>query len=131
MPSLATHPIHLGNGASALIQPPLTGPEWFAAYGERHAADGAEGRLVMQYSFTGSWTNWEVHPHGAEVVICVAGRITLLQEFPDGRHARETLGAGDYAINPAGVWHTVDGDPETEATCIFITSGLGTDHRPR
>jgi hypothetical protein len=39
--------------------------EWYAAYSERHAADGIEGRLVSQYSLSESWTSWEVHPHGA------------------------------------------------------------------
>ncbi|WP_129793071.1 cupin domain-containing protein [Sphingosinicella sp. CPCC 101087] len=131
MPQLATHPIHLGLGATAVVEPPLGGMEWFAAYGERHAGDGAEGRLVTQYSFSESWTTWEVHPNGAEVVLCIAGRATLIQQFPGGEEARVTLGPGDYAVNPAGVWHTADVEPGVEATCIFITAGQGTDHRPR
>ena len=36
---------------------------------------------------------------------------------------------GDYAINPAGVWHTAD--TATGANCVFITTGIGTEHRPR
>jgi len=39
------------------------------------------------------------------------------------------LAAGEYAINPPGVWHTAD-VTET-ATAIFITAGEGTQHRPR
>ena len=131
MPQLPTNPIHLGVGATAQVEPPFSGMEWFAAYGARHAGDGAEGRLVMQHSFTGSWTEWEVHPNGAEVVICIAGRITLIQQFPDERQECVTLDPGDYAINPPGVWHTVDTKPSEEATCIFITAGEGTSHRPR
>lgn len=135
MPQLSTHPVHLGLGATAVVEPPFTGMdaamEWFAAYGDRHAADGAEGRLVSQFSFTESWDGWEVHPNGAEVVICISGRITLVQEFPGGQQQRVTLTSGDYAINPPGVWHTADIEPGEEATCIFITCGLGTDHRPR
>ena len=70
-----------------------------------------------------------MHPHGAEVVICTAGEMLLTQEFPDGRVERTMLGAGEYAINPPGVWHIAD--VEDRATAIFITAGEGTEHRPR
>lgn len=135
MPNLATHPAHLGLGATATVEPPFTGPNadptpWYEAYSARHAADGAEGRLVSQSSFTESWTSWEVHPLGAEMVICTAGAITLIQQLPAGEE-RITLAPGDYAINPPGVWHTADVAPGVEAVCIFITAGEGTDHRPR
>ena len=43
--------------------------------------------------------------------------------------ATVTLGPGDYAINPPGAWHTAD--VEEEAAALFITAGLGTEHRPR
>ncbi len=105
--------------------------DWYQGYGARHAADGADGRLVSQYDFAESWRSWEVHPHGAELVICVGGRITLHQEHPDGRTETVTLGPGDYAINPPGVWHAADVAPGTTATAIFITPGAGTDHRSR
>lgn len=131
MPQLSTNPVHLGLGATAVAEPPFTGMEWYAAYTDRHAADGMEARLVSQFCFMQSWTSWEVHPNGAEVVICISGRVTLIQEFPDGRDERVTLGPGDYAINPPGVWHTADVEPGGEATCIFITAGVGTQHRAR
>jgi len=131
MPSLFSHFVHLGPGASATVQPPFTGMDWYAGYGARHAGDGAEGRLVSMYCFTESWTSWEMHPAGAELVICTQGAITLVQELADGRLERLTLGPGDYAVNPPGVWHTADVAPGTSATAIFITAGLGTEHRPR
>ncbi|WP_443026575.1 cupin [Sphingomonas sp. IC-56] len=102
MPHLPTNPAHLGPGATASVEPEFTGMEWYAAYTARHAADGIEGRLVSQYSFTESWDSWEVHPHGAEMVICTAGTLTLHQEHPDGSTETATLHAGDYAINPPG-----------------------------
>jgi mannose-6-phosphate isomerase-like protein (cupin superfamily) len=127
--SLETHPVHLGLGAKAVPQPPFTGVEWYMAYATRHADDGAEGRLVAMHSFDESWTGWEMHPAGEEVVICIAGEITLIQELPDGTSRRTMLGAGQYAINPAGVWHTAD--VTGQATALFITAGLGTQNRPR
>lgn len=126
--SLERFPLHLGLGARAASQPEFTGMEWYAAYAERNAADGAEGRLVSQYSFSESWTSWERHPVGDEVVICIAGEIVLIQEGADGAE-RVTLRAGDYAINPRGVWHTAD--VAGHATALFITAGIGTEHRPR
>ncbi len=128
-PRLEERFIHLGLGAKAEVLPPFTGMEWYEAYGARAAADGAEGRLVSQYTFSESWTSWEMHPAGAEVVICVAGSMVLVQEFPDGQLAEVALAAGDYAINPPGVWHTAD--VAESATAIFITAGEGTEHRPR
>lgn len=129
MPSLFTTPIHLGLGAKAEVQPDFTGMDWYADYSARTAADGAEGRLVTLYRFDQSWDSWEMHPAGDEVVICTGGMITLHQQMADGSTATVTIGPGDYAINPPGVWHTADIDGE--ATALFITVGMGTEHRPR
>ena len=126
---LADSFIHLGLGASAVPQPPFDGMAWYEAYGARYADDGREGRLVSEHTFTEGWPSWEMHPHGAEVVICTAGEMLLTQEFPDGRVERTMLGAGEYAINPPGVWHIAD--VEDRATAIVITAGEGTEHRPR
>ena len=131
MPSLFTNFAHLGLGASATAEPEFTGMDWYAAYGDRHAADGNEGRLVSLYTFSESWQSWEVHPHGAEMVICTAGSMTIHQQHPDGTTETVSLAPGDYAINPPGTWHTADVPPGTTATAIFITPGEGTDHRPR
>jgi mannose-6-phosphate isomerase-like protein (cupin superfamily) len=128
-PNIFDQPIHLGLGAVAAAQPPFTGMAWYADYAERVAADGREGRLVSAYRFTEDWDSWEMHPAGDEVVICLDGRMTLHQEKADGGRDSITLGAGDYAINPAGCWHTAD--VADEATALFITAGLGTEHRAR
>ena len=131
---LEKNPVHLGLDASAVIEPEFTGDmHWYAQYSERHAADGAEGRLVSMHHFTENWTSWEMHPKGAEVVICTAGAITLIQEFPDNLpdnpKARTTIRAGEFVINPPGFWHTADVDGT--ASALFITAGEGTEHRER
>ena len=127
---LENNPIHLGLGATAVVQPEMTGGmEWYAQHGARHDDDGVEGRLVSMYTFTESWDAWEMHPRGAEVVLCTAGEITLIQEMTDGILQRTTLSAGQYAINAPGVWHTAD--VEGSATAVFITAGEGTEHRGR
>ena len=127
--TLSQHFIHLGLGAKAVSQPLFDGMAWYAGYGQRHGADGAEGRLVSMHTFSEPWSTWEMHPKGDEVVICTAGSITLIQEFPDGTQQRVTLGPGEYAINPPGVWHTAD--VTESATAVFITAGEGTQNRER
>ena len=125
---LSQHPVHLGRGATAFSEPEFTGIEWYSDYMTRHAGDGSEGRLVSMYSFDAPWDSWEVHPKGHEVVICTAGRITLVQEI-DGDEVRTELGPGEYAINEPGIWHTAD--VQGHATAVFITAGAGTELRPR
>jgi quercetin dioxygenase-like cupin family protein len=125
---LSRYPIHLGRGATAVAQPEFTGMSWYAGYAQRHAGDGTEGRLVAMFTFDAPWDSWEVHPNGHEVVVCTAGEITLVQEI-DGKEVRTTLRAGEYAINPPGVWHTAD--VHGPATALFITAGVGTENRPR
>jgi mannose-6-phosphate isomerase-like protein (cupin superfamily) len=128
--SLTEHPVHLGLGATAIEEPRFTGQmEWYADYIARHATDGHEGRLVSLHSFETCWDSWEMHPHGSEVVLCISGRISLIQEFPDGRIETVSLEPGYYAINPPGVWHTAD--VTAPASAVFITAGSGTEGRPR
>lgn len=128
--NLSAHPLHLGLGATAEIEPLFTGElSWYESYGKRHGKDGIEGRLVSMHSFTEPWDMWEMHPHGAEVVICTAGSMTLMQEKSDGSVTSIKLGPGQYAVNEPGTWHTAD--VESDATAVFITAGMGTEHRPR
>ena len=128
---ISTFPVHLGLGATAETEPEFTGEmEWYGGYIERHGGDGPEARLVTMHSFAASWDVWEMHPVGAEVVLCVDGSITLIQEI-DGDDVPTTLTRGEYAINPPGVWHTADVEPGDEPRVLFITAGEGTEHRPR
>jgi len=128
-PSLSERPIHLGLGASAVVEPVFTGSmDWYDAYTDRHAGDGSEGRLVAMHTFSEPWEMWEMHPKGAEVVLCTAGSIELIQEL-DGAEVATTLTAGTYAINQPGVWHTANATGT--ATVVFITAGEDTTHRPR
>lgn len=127
---ITSHPIHLGLGASAVVEPSFTGAmDWYEGYAKRHGVDGFEGRLVSMHTFAKPWDAWEMHPNGSEVVLCTAGTLTLHQQRADGSSATIVLGPGQYAINEPGTWHTADvGAP---ATALFITAGWGTQHRAR
>jgi mannose-6-phosphate isomerase-like protein (cupin superfamily) len=130
---LDDHPVHLGTGASMVPQPAFPRDEramqWYADYVTRHGADGAEGRLVSLFAFGSDWPSWEMHPAGAELVVCLTGRMVLHHDRADGQSDSVTLGPGEYAINPPGVWHTAD-VPEP-STALFSTAGAGTQHRAR
>ena len=130
---LDEHPVHLDAGSGALAQPAFPqgagAMEWYEDYARRTAADGENGRLVAVHAFAEDWTSWEMHPAGDELVLCLEGRIVLVQELADGTHARTELAAGDYAINPAGLWHSAD--VREPARVLFITAGMDTQHRPR
>lgn len=125
---LSLYPVHLGLGATVIREPKFDGMDWYEAYEKRHAPDGIDARLVSMHTFEESWTMWEMHPHGAELVLCTAGRITLIQET-ERRLIQTTLTPGQFAINEAGIWHTAD--VSEAATAVFITAGTGTQHRPR
>jgi quercetin dioxygenase-like cupin family protein len=122
-------PVHLGLGSTArVVEGFAWEPEVLGAYAEAAASDGAEGRLVMAFRNEGSWTVWERHPAGDEVVVCVSGRMTGVQERAGGEH-RIALGPGEALVNPAGVWHTAD--VEEPGVFLTITPGEGTEHRSR
>jgi mannose-6-phosphate isomerase-like protein (cupin superfamily) len=120
--------LHLGLGASVT---PLDDFEWsgeyLAGYEARFASDGDEGRLVVVSPQHETWTTWEMHPAGDEVVYLVSGRVDVVQD--DG-HAETTLElhAGEALVNGRGVWHrSIVHEP---GVALFITPGRGTVHRP-
>ena len=88
--SLELYRVHLGPGASVIELPAFPPDEraeqWYADYGSRFG-DETEGGLVSHFRFDASWTSWETHPRGAELVICTAGRFTLVQQSETGRKA--------------------------------------------
>ena len=121
--------VHLGRGSRAI---PLPDFEWTEDYLTRYEADtaddGRDGRLVMISTSRASWTSWERHPAGEELVALLSGRVTLVQEI-DGQERRTDLENGQAIINPTGVWHTAD--VHEPSWFLFITPGRGTEHRPR
>ncbi len=121
--------VHLGLGSVVRPLPDFAWTdEYLSAYEDETAGDGAEGRLVTMTPQKETWTAWERHPAGEELVVQLEGRSVLIQDLPDGEHRIE-LGPGRAAVNPKGVWHTADVLEPGKA--LFITAGRGTEHRPR
>jgi quercetin dioxygenase-like cupin family protein len=129
---ITQQPIHLGLGGTAR---PIEGFGWseeqLAAYDEATRTDGPDGRMVMMSRAAGAWSTWERHPAGAEVVIACTGTHRFVQELEDGERVVQRvieIGPGQALINPPGVWHTADSGQG--GWIVFITPGLGTEHRP-
>lgn len=119
---------HLGLGARVDLLPDFAWtPEYLAAYRDRTAADGDEGRLVLFGDQDASWESWERHPAGEELVVLMSGRVDLLQEI-DGEVRVVELTPGTAVVNPRGVWHTADVHEPGQA--LFITPSRGTEGRP-
>ena len=126
---LAKTHVHLGAGGTATeLHDFEWTPEYLASYEARFAADGDAGRLVMTFDQPATWTTWERHPAGEELVVLLSGRVDLIQEI-DGEERRVELRPGQAVVNPAGVWHTAD--VHEPGVGLFITPGRGTEHKPR
>jgi quercetin dioxygenase-like cupin family protein len=125
---LASTYLHLGLGATVT---PLPDFEWSQSYLERYErrfqSDGVEGRLVTVSPEVSTWTQWERHPAGDEVVYLLSGRVDVVQDH-DGTEVTIPLRAGEAMINPKGVWHR--GVVHEPGNALFITPGIGTEHRP-
>jgi uncharacterized cupin superfamily protein len=126
---LADTVVHLGTGSTAV---PVGGADWSLDWLERYRdefkADGDDGRMVCVFPQGETWSTWERHPAGEELVVLLSGRVDIIQEV-DGEHRKVELRAGQAMINPRGVWHTADVHEPGHG--LFITPGMGTEHRPR
>ncbi len=121
--------VHLGLGSRAI---PVADFEWSPEFLERYerlaAADGEEGRMVCLIRQAATWDTWERHPAGEELVAQLTGESVLIREV-DGGAERVELHASMATINPKGVWHTAD--VVEPGWVLFVTPGLGTEHKPR
>ena len=117
--------VHLGLGSRAI---PLADFSWdaeyLAGYDERFASDGAEGRLVTLGEHRESWSSWERHPAGEELVVILSGRADLIQEI-DGREHRIELGPGQAAVQT----RPAPGTPPTSTNRVNRCSSLWPRHR--
>jgi quercetin dioxygenase-like cupin family protein len=82
----------------------------------------------MMHEYYESSNTWEVHPFGAEIVVCTNASPTVIQEI-DGGTRSTTLDRGDAIIAPPGTWHAID--VEGPAMAQFVTAGTGTQVGPR
>jgi mannose-6-phosphate isomerase-like protein (cupin superfamily) len=90
----------------------------------------AEGRLVAAFPCKATWAQWEMHPHGEEILVLLSGKVTMVFDEPEHKRERNVdLEQGLACVVPHGVWHrAVVHEP---GMLLGITYGRGTEHRPR
>lgn len=121
--------VHLGLGATATELPGFTwSKDYLRGYLRRFAADRAEGRLVGIVPTDASWTHWECHTGGDELVVQLSGRAEIIQDV-DGEHRTTLLTPGLAMINPSGVWHT--STVHEPGQSLFVVAGRKTVYKPR
>jgi mannose-6-phosphate isomerase-like protein (cupin superfamily) len=86
------------------------------------------GRLMSAFTFFGAWETWERHPSGEELVMLLAGAVTLTLEEQAGTRSVHLASPGSYILIAPNTWHTAKAD--IESTLVFLTPGAGTQHRP-
>jgi mannose-6-phosphate isomerase-like protein (cupin superfamily) len=101
-------------------------PDFWETIDER--AELGEGRLVAEFEFAQDWAHWEMHPHGEEVLVLLAGAIELVLDH-GGRESQVELIAGRTFVVPRGTWHRAV--VRAPAKLLAITYGRGTEQRPR
>jgi len=84
--------------------------------------------LVSVYPFEESWSSWEIHPNGDEVVVLLSGQVELVLERSRGNQSVTLSRQGEFAVVPQNTWHTVK--MNTPSTLLFITPGEGTLSKP-
>jgi len=86
------------------------------------------GSLFCFLEFDGSWSHWESHPAGDELILLLDGSAEIeLETAPD---AFETIWLDtekSACLMPRGLWHRVRGEPGSRMA--FLTPGEGTRHR--
>jgi uncharacterized cupin superfamily protein len=100
--SLGPHAaMHLG--ADLEITPLALTPD-FWAHNASLKRELAEGRILSVFDYTDTWSYWERHPVGDELVYLLAGEVDILLD--DGQQTRSVgLRPGEAAIVPEGTWH--------------------------
>lgn len=78
-------------------------------------------QLVSSYEFKENWPSWEIHPHGDEVIVLLAGSIEFVLLIDGTEHHKKLCNVGDFLIIPRNIWHTA----KVQISCkvLFITPG--------
>jgi quercetin dioxygenase-like cupin family protein len=126
-------PVALGPEAAIHLGPELEiatlalTPDYWA-HNTDTAPELAHGRILSVFDYTETWSYWERHPVGDELVYLLTGDVELLLD--DGRQTRTVaLRAGDAAIIPTGTWHRAA--VHAPSRLLFVTpTPQRTEQRP-
>lgn len=83
--------------------------------------------LVSEYEFSESWSTWERHPAGDEIVVLLSGQVEMILQKDGDDECISLVEPGSFVVIPAGAWHTARTSVATRM--LFVTPGEGTEHR--
>ena len=111
------------DGAGAVGVHPV-GPDFWATIGQN---GDILGTLITVSGADRDWTTWEMHPQGAEILVLLEGRLTMVLDDA-GRETRHPMTPGTTLVIPRGAWHrALIAEP---IRMLFVTYSAGTTHRP-
>jgi quercetin dioxygenase-like cupin family protein len=83
---------------------PISVDSSFWTHGTPERAEFAEGRVMCVSDYTATWSWWERHPVGDELVLVLSGGVEFLLKT-DSWLQSVAMEPGQAAVVPAGVWH--------------------------
>ncbi len=93
--------------------------ENYWAHGEA-APELREGRIMSVFAYETSWTWWERHPVGTELVFALSGAVVFHLQHDDGSVVHSVvLAEGECLLVPEGAWHRAEITSPT--TMLFVT----------
>jgi len=96
-----------------------------------HATDQPElgdGRIMSVFEYAETWTWWERHPTGDELLYVLSGQIDLLLDRGSGPRTVR-VHADESVIVPTGTWHRAVISEPSRLLFVTPTPAL-TEHRP-
>jgi len=112
------------DGAGGLAAQAVGPTFWAEIANNPHAG----GTMISAGAGEADWTQWEMHPAGAEVLVILEGAPRIWLEHPDGRLETIASRPGATVVVPKGAWHRIES--EHPHRILYITYGPGTTHRP-
>ncbi len=86
-----------------------------------------DGRILSVFDYEATWTWWERHPLGTELVHVIAGEVAFHLDDETGRRQLD-LREGDSGLVPQGAWHRAEIHRPTRL--LFVTpTPARTEHR--
>ena len=101
------------------------GPDFWETIDQR--TELSRGYLMMVGPMDATWTSWERHPAGEEIVYLLSGSVDFVLDLPGGEQTVELRGRA-CCIVPRNTWHRAI--VHEAGDMLFVTPGEGTSHRP-
>ena len=109
-------------GATTMPWSPEFWPRLSAAEGDR-IVGAKHGREPSDFHPA----EWEMHPHGEELLLLLSGALDVILDLPDGERTI-ALTAGGACLVPRGIWHRLTARQPSDL--LFVTTPNGTRLRP-